>query len=120
MSPIMKPLKMTLAIKKWCLLAGCVFVAGQGMCDQDSGDGDEVIVIYNSSLPDSKAVADHYVELRHIPQNQVFGFNLTTNEDISRAEFRNVLQRPLAEKIEQKKLWHVAIRARHQQRLRQT
>ena len=46
--------------------------------------GGEVVVIYNSRLPESKAVAEHYALLRQVPDNQVFGFALTTNEEMSR------------------------------------
>ena len=47
--------------------------------------GEEVVVIYNSRLPESKAVADHYAQLRQVPENQIYGFALTTNEEMSRA-----------------------------------
>ena len=67
--------------------------------------GDEVVVIYNSRLLESKAVAEHYAQLRQVPENQVFGFALTTNEEMSRLEFRDTLQMPLAKKLEADKLW---------------
>ncbi|MCX6894679.1 MAG: TIGR03790 family protein [Verrucomicrobia bacterium] len=69
--------------------------------------GDEVVVVFNSRLPESKAVAEHYAEVRHVPTNQVFGFNLSTNESISRQEFHDTLQKPLAKTLEKEKLWHV-------------
>jgi uncharacterized protein (TIGR03790 family) len=72
--------------------------------------GDEVVVVYTSRLPESKAVADYYAQRRQVPASQVFGFDLSTNEDISRAEFRDALQHPLAGLLEKKKLWHVASR----------
>lgn len=71
-------------------------------------DGSEVVVVYNSRLPDSKAVADHYAAARQVPQNQIFGFALTTNEVMSRAEFRDSLQLPLAAKLEGDGLWKFA------------
>src|SRR5208283_988110 len=67
--------------------------------------GDEVVVIYNSRLPESKAVAEYYARARQVPENQVFGFALTTNEEMSRLEFRDALQTPLAERLEAGKLW---------------
>ena len=69
--------------------------------------GDDVVVIYNSRLPESKDVADHYAARRNVPASQVFGFALSTNESISRAEFQDSLQKPLAAKLEAKKLWHI-------------
>ena len=69
--------------------------------------GDEVVVVYNSALPESKSVAEHYAERRAVPKSQVFGFNLSTNESISRQEFHDTLQKPLAKTLEKEKLWHV-------------
>jgi len=71
-------------------------------------DGDEVVVIYNKKMPESKAVADYYARLRHVPAKQVYGFALTTNETMSRAEFRDALQLPLAKKLESDGLWKFA------------
>ena len=67
--------------------------------------GDEVVVIYNSRMPESKAVAEHYAAARQVPAKQVFGFALTTNEVMTRADFTDFLQQPLAEKLEVAKLW---------------
>lgn len=75
--------------------------------------GDEVVIVYNSLLPESKAVAEHYATRRQVPASQVFGFPLSTNEDVSRAEFRDSLQLPLNKTLEDKKLWHVASRIFH-------
>ncbi len=68
-------------------------------------DGDEVVVIYNSRMPESKAVAEHYAAARQVPAKQIFGFALTTNEVMTRADFTDFLQKPLAEKLEAAKLW---------------
>src|ERR1039458_2152237 len=67
--------------------------------------GDEVVVIYNSRMPESKAVAEHYAAARQVPAKQIFGFALTTNEVMTRADFMDFLQQPLAEKLEATKLW---------------
>ena len=71
--------------------------------------GDEVVVIYNSRVPESKIVADHYAQVRQIPEKQIYGFDLTTNEEMSRAEFRDSLQVPLANKLEADGLWKLAM-----------
>jgi uncharacterized protein (TIGR03790 family) len=70
--------------------------------------GDEVVVIYNSREPESKAVAEHYAQLRDVPKNQIFGFALTADEEMSRSEFRDSLQLPLAKKLEAGGLWKLA------------
>ena len=67
--------------------------------------GDEVVVIYNSRMPESKAVAEHYAAARQVPAKQIFSFALTTNEVMTRADFTDFLQKPLAEKLEATKLW---------------
>lgn len=67
--------------------------------------GEEVVVVYNSRMPESKRVADHYAAMRHVPPNQIFGFAVTTNEVIPRADFTDFLQKPLAQDLEQAGLW---------------
>ena len=39
------------------------------------------------------------------PEKQIYGFSLTTNEILSRDEFRDSLQKPLAEKLVENGLW---------------
>jgi uncharacterized protein (TIGR03790 family) len=70
--------------------------------------GDEVVVIYNSSVPESESVAEHYAQVRQVPKKQIYGFQLTTNEEMSRAEFRDSLQTPLASRLEADGLWTFA------------
>jgi uncharacterized protein (TIGR03790 family) len=67
--------------------------------------GDEVVVIYNSRVPASKAVAEHYAAARHVPAGQVFGFALTTNETMTRADFTDFLQKPLVDDLVSAGLW---------------
>ena len=67
--------------------------------------GDEVVVIYNSQMPGSKAVAEHYAAARQVPAKQIFSFALTTNEEMPRADFTDDLQKPLAAKLEKAGLW---------------
>jgi uncharacterized protein (TIGR03790 family) len=67
--------------------------------------GDEVVVVYNNRLPESKAVAEHYAAMRQVPTRQIFGFALTTNEVITRADFTDFLQKPLAADLENAGLW---------------
>jgi uncharacterized protein (TIGR03790 family) len=96
-------------MKRFCwelmLLAGMAIAALRV-----SAAGDEVVVVYNNRVPDSKSIAEHYASLRQVPPNQIFGFDLTTNEEMSRLEFRDTLQRPLARAIETNKLWLIAPR----------
>ena len=67
--------------------------------------GDEVVVIYNTRLTGSKLVAEHYAQMRQVPEAQIYGFDLPTTEEISRAEFRDQLQFPLASRLAVDNLW---------------
>ena len=67
--------------------------------------GDEVVIVYNKNMPESKSVADYYAKARHVPKRQVFGLTMTTNEVMSRDEFRTSLQLPLARRLENADLW---------------
>jgi uncharacterized protein (TIGR03790 family) len=70
--------------------------------------GDSVLVIYNKRMPESKRVADYYVQRRQVPASQVFGFDLSTGDNMTRNEFRDSLETPLDKLLEEKNLWHVA------------
>jgi uncharacterized protein (TIGR03790 family) len=67
--------------------------------------GDEVVVVYNRNMPESRAVADYYARLRHVPEKQIYGFDLPITEVMSRNGFRHWLQLPLAEKLKSDGLW---------------
>jgi len=88
------------------LLALCVWLELGGAV-RSFAAGDEVVVIYNSALPESEALAGYYARKRSVPAEQVLGFKLTTGETISRSDFRTDLQRPLQKKLEKLKLWRV-------------
>jgi uncharacterized protein (TIGR03790 family) len=67
--------------------------------------GNEVVLVYNTQVPKSKAVAEHYAAARHVPAKQIFGFALTTNEIITRADFTDFLQKPLADHLVAAGFW---------------
>jgi uncharacterized protein (TIGR03790 family) len=62
--------------------------------------GDVVALVYNRRLPASKKLADYYSQRRHVPAGQVFGFDLPIIETITRADFREQLQKPLLVALE--------------------
>ncbi len=90
---------------KCLILVGGLAIA-TSLTARASGPGEEVVVVYNSRLPESKAIAEYYAQKRQVPTNQIFGFELSTNEEMSRAEFTSALQMPLAKAIKANKLWH--------------
>jgi len=44
--------------------------------------GDEVIVVYNNRVPESRGVAEYYAERRQVPSSQLIGLPLSTNEPL--------------------------------------
>lgn len=91
------------------LYSRAIFLAVFGLASSAlaQGGGQEVVVVYNKKMPESKAVAEHYADLRRVPANQVVGFETTTNAEMSRAEFRSTLERPLADFLSEKRLWEM-------------
>jgi uncharacterized protein (TIGR03790 family) len=90
-------------MKKIGILSAVLFLASAPV--RLYAGGDEVVVIYNTSVPESKSVAEYYARARQVPQKQIYGFRMTTNEVISRDEFRGSLQLPLARRLESDGLW---------------
>src|SRR5437016_5707840 len=72
-----------------------------------AGRGDEVVVIYNSRMPESRELAFYYAQRRDVPSNQVFGFDLPTTEAMKRTEFHDDLQKPLLKALDRQKLFIV-------------
>jgi uncharacterized protein (TIGR03790 family) len=96
------------ALKRKALLSALAVLACSGVVGlRAANPGDEVVIVYNTRVPESKGVADYYAERRHVPTNQIYGFSLSTKEDMSRAEFREALQRPLADTLKKQKLWQI-------------
>ncbi|HWQ90296.1 MAG TPA: TIGR03790 family protein [Clostridia bacterium] len=92
---------------KLCLLVAGILTLG-AFPGFGAGPGDQAIVVYNSRSPESKALAQYYAEKRQVPPEQIFGFDLPETEEISRATYRDDLQKPLAKALASKKLWRVA------------
>jgi uncharacterized protein (TIGR03790 family) len=84
--------------------AGTLIVMAAVVALQGAEPGESVILVYNSQLPNSKDVADHYAARRNVPTNQIIGLDLPTGETMSRAQYREELQRPLLKFLEDNKL----------------
>lgn len=70
-----------------------------------SSPGVEVAVVYNLNWePESRRVAEHYAARRGVPARQLIGLALPRTEAISRAEFRDQLQRPLVAALQERGL----------------
>jgi uncharacterized protein (TIGR03790 family) len=84
------------------LLFAALGRAGAGYA---AGGGEEVLVIYNKRVPESKQVADYYAQRRAVPSNQVLGLDLPADESMSRQEFLDKLQAPMLKHLEAEKLF---------------
>ncbi|MEO5803339.1 MAG: TIGR03790 family protein [Verrucomicrobiota bacterium] len=77
-----------------------------GVCfSQTKETGDAVVVVYNSRMPESKDVAQHYAGRRKVPASQIVGFDLPVGETMTRSEYRTQLEKPLLKFLEGKKLF---------------
>jgi uncharacterized protein (TIGR03790 family) len=80
-------------------------VAGGAAGLRAAEEGAAVVVVYNSRLRESRQVAAHYAEVRHVPAGQVVGLDLPAGEDMTRSEYRDQLQLPLLQFLEKEKLF---------------
>jgi uncharacterized protein (TIGR03790 family) len=83
-------------------MAACL--GGQVLFAREPSEGASVVVVYNSRDEASRNLAFYYAERRTVPTNQVFGFDLPTDESFSRAVFRAQLQEPLLRALDRERL----------------
>jgi len=70
-----------------------------------AGDrGDQVVVVFNSKVPESRGVADYYARRRQVPASQVIGIEASANEIIDRNGYRDHLEKPLLKVLQEKGL----------------
>jgi uncharacterized protein (TIGR03790 family) len=67
-----------------------------------------VAVVYNQRVLESKGLAEYYAQRRQVPQNQVIGLDLPATETMTRAEYRDRLEKPLLDWLEAKRLFTYA------------
>ena len=66
--------------------------------------GNEVLVIYNSQMPASEAVARHYAQRRSVPDSPLLGLRLPDSGTISRADYISGIQEPVRRHLVEKGL----------------
>ncbi len=88
----------------WLMMLAC---AGLGVLGRADDRGASVVVVYNSAMPDSLAVARHYAERRGVPTNQLVGLMLPETEVISRGDYESRLQNPLVTELSARGLWRL-------------
>jgi uncharacterized protein (TIGR03790 family) len=58
-----------------------------------------VLVVYNTSAPESRQIVDHYVKARGVPASNVLGVKVTATENIPKSEYKTGIVQPVAAKI---------------------
>ena len=66
---------------------------------------DEVVVLFNTAVPDSVKLAAIYRESRNIPAGNLIGLKMPLTADISRADYVATLQNPLRLEFEKRRFW---------------
>jgi len=66
--------------------------------------GNEVLVIYNTQMPASEAVARHYAQRRSVPDSQLLGLRLPDSGTISRVDYISGIQEPVRRHLVEKGL----------------
>jgi uncharacterized protein (TIGR03790 family) len=64
-----------------------------------------LVVIYNSEVPSSEALARYYAKRRQIDDDRVVGLKCSEAEEVSRAEYEATIARPLREIFLRKGWW---------------
>ena len=67
-------------------------------------EGKSVAVLFNSTLPESKAVAEHYAIQRGVPQDHLIGLPLPDSHTIPRQIYASKLERPIISELANRSL----------------
>ena len=66
---------------------------------------ERVIVLYNSSIPESKELAEYYIKVRNIPQTNLIGLSLPNKPEISREDYELSIKDPLQKILIERGFW---------------
>lgn len=88
----------------WLLMAGGLLLPGNSLRANALDTGANVVVVYNTKDKDSEGVARHYAARRIVPKNNLVGLPMPPTEEITRAEFITLVQRPLLAELEKRRL----------------
>jgi uncharacterized protein (TIGR03790 family) len=89
----MHPLRLSL------VLVGIVFLT-----DRASALGpDDVYLVTNKNVPESKGIAEHYCARRKVPLDHILVLDLPKGEDISRKDYNEKFAAPLREMLKERK-----------------
>jgi len=65
----------------------------------------EVVVLYNSAVPESVRLAEIYRNARFIPADNLIGLKMPLSADISRADYISSIQNPLRQEFDKRRFW---------------
>ena len=81
----------------WALLA---ILIAEASATAATGEANEVVVVYNRrGGSQSQQIARHYADRRGVPADQVLGLSLPETENMTRAEYRDQLEKPLLHEL---------------------
>ena len=66
---------------------------------------DEVVVVFNTAVPESAKLAAIYREARNIPAANIIGLPMPVGPDISRADYISTIQNPLRLEFDRRGYW---------------
>jgi uncharacterized protein (TIGR03790 family) len=92
-------------MNKWLFLVGSWVCSASAWLAGGAEPGSVVAVVYNRRLPESKSLAGYYAGRRQVPTNQIIGLDLPVTETMTRAEYRDQLEKPLLKSLETAKLF---------------
>jgi uncharacterized protein (TIGR03790 family) len=64
---------------------------------------EDVWIVVNKNVPDSRAVADYYCEKRGVPKDHVVALDLPAGEDVSRGDYNDKVAGPLRDQLKDKR-----------------
>ena len=92
----------------WILL----LFAGMPVASMAAISPESVAILYNSAVPESRAVAEFYRSARAIPLENLIGLDMPTQADISRADYEKWILRPLRGEFDSRGWWRRQIDAK--------
>jgi uncharacterized protein (TIGR03790 family) len=66
---------------------------------------ESVAILYNSAVPESRALAEFYREARGIPEQNLIALEMPVTPDISRVDYETKILKPLRAEFDQRSWW---------------
>ena len=63
------------------------------------------LIVYNARDPESRKLAEYYADRRSVPEEQIVGLDCPLEEEISRQDFAETLEKPLRDLFSRKGWW---------------